>query len=684
MKPAAFATKLGAIAGMAFLLAATDASAALTDSERGQIRSFVEGGELSTVPRLRALVARPDLSEQEAASAMAAAIRTRSFDGDMERYLNALLFGPSSLASRSVVAPSVVRALLARADTVYSQAPGDPMREGGESADELFRIHMFVDGMLAQARASEARGAVGLQSDSLRSVTAAYGEHIERHRRWLGFGTKLEGRAILLRAQTALVVRASADGLQTRDEVARLLGLGETARGFYARTGALLDDGGAGPDVRLREIASMLERIPRGLDGVAMVLVTKTPMADLRHRRDMLLLRTPLGPVAPRREDLWPESVELGDPEAALFEAAERATLHAAGVALGSDAAFETAVRSAMGRATGKGMFGYLAPWLIDRSLDADARSRADPVPPGCFVAASATLLLLDARRTIDLAAMRYLSGRPETFEQVELGLRLLVPPSAPRQGSAVLQLGSIGPGGVRAVAVPVELSDGVVTSVQLDGHRFSMQFAENGDLERVTRDGGSFTLAQLPTARVPTAAGDRWTVGDREFVRLEGHPRLGALGATQIALEPSDGELGAIYTSAPWNDQRLASTIDVGPRQAGGLVVRASTGPAGFRGSGVMIRCGQDRCRAGLATFDGAGAERKLGREADVGPSGSFSVVVEIRNETITATVAGTKLRGRLDAAPPPGHVGWVVLPGSRLLIRDWRVEDAAPSTQR
>jgi hypothetical protein len=678
--------KVVALAGaMAVSLATVEASAALTDSERGQIRSFIEGGELSTVPRLRALVARPDMSEQEAASAMAAAIRTQAFDDDMDRYLSALLFGPSSLASRSVVAPAVVRALLARADTIYSQAPGDPMRASGGSADELFHIHGFVDGMLAQARTSETRGSVGLQSNALRSVAEAYAEHIDRHRRWLGFGTKLEGRAILLRAQTSLVLQACAEGQQTRDEIARTLGLGATTRGFYVRTGALLDDGGVGPEVRLEEIGAILEAVPRGLDGVAMVLVTKTPLADLRSRRDLLMLRTPLGPVAPRRDDLWPESVRLGDPEAAIFEAAERATSHAAGLALKSDTALETAARSAMARAMGNGAFGYLAPWLIDASLDPDATRRRDPVSPSSFVAASATMLLLDARRTIDLAAMRYLSGRPETFEQVELGLRLLVPPSSPTQGRAVLRLGRIGPDGVRAVDVPIELTDGVVTSLELDGHRFAMVFAEDGRLDRVTRDEGPFTLAQLPTARVPTTAGDRWSVGDREFVRLAGHPHLGALGATQIALEPGEGELGAIYTSAPWEDQRVTSEIDVAAGHAGGVLVRGSTGSGGFQGVALMIQCEQSRCSAGLRTFDGTGAERALGREVDVvRRDAGFPVVLEIRDETITATVAGTKLRGRLDGALTPGHVGWVVRSGSRLLIRDWRIEDAAPSTQR
>ena len=48
---------------------ATNARAALTTSEQAQVDSFVGEAKLASVPRVRALVARPDLSTDEASAA---------------------------------------------------------------------------------------------------------------------------------------------------------------------------------------------------------------------------------------------------------------------------------------------------------------------------------------------------------------------------------------------------------------------------------------------------------------------------------------------------------------------------------------------------------------------------------------------------------------------------------------
>ena len=265
-----------AAAALALSLTVLPARAALTESEKGQVRSYLESGELGTVARLRALIARPDLSEHEATAVLTAALRPRAFDDEVTAYLEALLFGPASQPSRSRLMSSVVRALLSRADAIFIQQPGDPMRGEARAGDELDPIHEFVAGLLAtRARATEAKGVAGLQPDARRSIAEAYAEHIERHRTWLGLGGRVQGATLLLRARVALVLKSASEGVVDRNDTAEVLGLGQAARGLFQRTGALFDDGGLGPEVRRQEVVSMLENVPGSLRDIDLVVVSK-------------------------------------------------------------------------------------------------------------------------------------------------------------------------------------------------------------------------------------------------------------------------------------------------------------------------------------------------------------------------------------------------------------------------
>ena len=194
--------------------------------------------------------------------------------------------------------------------------------------------------------------------------------------------------------------------------------------------------------------------------------------------------------------------------------------------------------------------------------------------------------------------------------------------------------------------------------------------------------------VGDLSAIEVPMISGDRWQVGETKFVRLYGRPELGALGRRRFVLTSAAGTTGmaAVYTEAPAVDHEVTCRIEVDGKQQVAVIGRASTGDTGFHGVGVLVGC-DGVCRAQLAWWDGRGGEEILGGSVVIArqrPATGFQVALTIEGRQVRATVAGTKLRGRLDAAPSPGHVGWVVLPGSRLLIRDWRVEDAAPSTQR
>jgi hypothetical protein len=674
-----------AATALALSLTALPARAALTDSEKGQVRSYLESGELGTVARLRALIARPDLSEREATDVLSAALRPRVFDDEAEAYLEALLFGPASHASRSTLMSSVVRALLSRADAVFVQQPGDPMRGDARAGDELMRIHRFVDHLLARARASEAKGVAGLQPDARRRIAESYAEHVERHRTWLGFAGRVQGETLLLRAQVALVLNRASEGVVDRNDTAEVLGLGAAAGGLFQRTGTLFDDGGLGPEVRRQEVVSMLENVPGSLRDIDLVVVSKVPRRAWAPGDRVMFLRTPLGPVAPRREDLWPSSVRVADPELAWFETAWVASSSAIRRRLAEDEGYASRVQQALANADGKGEFGTIAPWLLTRSLDRDARKLSEVVSLVDFAAASATLLLLDVKRTVDLASMRSLSGRPESFEQLLLGLDALAPGAGSTERKEI-RLGKVTVDGIRPVTVEVVVEDGRVAGLAFDGHRYDAAFGSDGRVAEVRLDGETYEVGDLSAIEVPTTSGDRWQVGETEFVRLFGRPELGALGRRRFVLTSAAGTgMAAVYTQAPTADHEVRCRIGVNGKQQVGVIGRASTGASGFHGAGVLVGC-DEVCRAQLVWWDGQGGEQPLGSSVVVAskqPTMGLRVALTIEGKQVRAKVADKELRGRLQSALPPGHVGWVVRSEARISVRDWTIEEASSTAK-
>lgn len=662
------------------------AHAELTDSEKGQVRSYLEGVKLGTVDRLRALIARPDLSEDQVTDVLASALRSRRFDPTAQAYLEALVFGPASQASRPAVLPPVVQALLSRADAVFVQQPGDPMRGDEHAADELLRIHRFVQTMLSRATEVEDEGVAGLPPDARRRVALAYAEHIGRHPVWLTFERRVEGRTLLLRAHVALVYRATAEGLVDRTRVAETLRLGPAARGFFLRTGTLFDDGGDGLEVRRREVIGVLENVPGGLRDTDLVLVSKVSRRGWTDQPRVLHLRTPLGSVAPRREDLWPPTVRSADPEQAIFEAAWVSTTHAIRHRLSQDRAYAERVRALREQASDKGGFGVLAPWLVDRSLDRDAWELTQTLALADFAAAPTTQLLLDVQRTVDLALMRSLAGRPESFDQLLLGLETLAPGGAGSDGKQI-RLGKVTEEGIQPVLVDLVFEGDRITGLAFEGHKYVAQLGEDGRIVELLRDGARFELGDLAAIQVATTKGNRWHVGDTELVRLHGRPEVGALGRRRFVLVGggASSSWDAVHTLAPSAEHRISCRMGIDGDARGGVLVRASTASRGFHGIGLLVGC-QQGCRAQLVRFDGDGATSVLGNQvelADTQPSGGFDASLEIEGNDVRAMIAGKALSATLQAAPPPGHVGWIVGSEARLSVRDWIIRDASSTDQ-
>src|SRR6516165_5291204 len=124
--------------------------ASLTPSEAEQVRRGVETA--TDLPRVRALVARPDLSSDEAAAAMSAGLTTTPVDAAHITFFQDLVFGDAAAASRPVLAVATVRGTLARADVVISGHAHDLDRTPAALA-ELTRVYAWVEEV---ARASPA------------------------------------------------------------------------------------------------------------------------------------------------------------------------------------------------------------------------------------------------------------------------------------------------------------------------------------------------------------------------------------------------------------------------------------------------------------------------------------------------------------------------------------------------
>ena len=94
--------------------------------------------------RVRSLVARPDLSADESAQAMTAALAGTSLDAPRMAFLGEVVQGGGSAASRPVLVVATVRAVLARIDALYAQHPADLDRT--PALVDVARGYVFVAG----------------------------------------------------------------------------------------------------------------------------------------------------------------------------------------------------------------------------------------------------------------------------------------------------------------------------------------------------------------------------------------------------------------------------------------------------------------------------------------------------------------------------------------------------------
>jgi hypothetical protein len=247
--------KLGAalVLTATLLCGARSAEAALTSSEKGQIRDFVASARVENAVRVRSLVARTDLTAEESISALSEAVAPVPFTDQRAIFLRELTFGVSSASSRPLLAHGLTHAMLARADAVFQKYVGGLDHEP-RAIGELIAIYAFLDGTVANAgRPTLAAhdAAAGISAAAYEECSKELSHHVEQNARWLkGDGAVAEsvGR-VRAQAQAALLDMLP-DGLTRRVDAAERLGLKGARRQILIDWGILLQDAGKLDDAK--------------------------------------------------------------------------------------------------------------------------------------------------------------------------------------------------------------------------------------------------------------------------------------------------------------------------------------------------------------------------------------------------------------------------------------------------
>jgi hypothetical protein len=609
---AAFATSVAA---------GTSARAALTASETEEVRGYVATD--SHADRLRALVARPDLSGDESAAAMTAALTGTAIDERRSAFLGEVVSGAPSAAARPLLAVAVVRGLLARAEALYLQHAAN-LERAADLAD-IARVYAFAAAQIAAG------------DDTARAAIArALGDHVSRNSAVLALDAPVPSPVARVRAQAALALYdALPDGPTRRVDAADKLRLAGARRAALTGLGVLVLDAGAA-EGRVAELRAILERLPGAREGLAAIFVGD---AHAAFRARGAVVSTDGAPDGPLSSAASPWSEEAAPPSVEASTVA-----FARGLAL-------AAVRNAVQR----------RPSL---------RGAIDSIGETA-VATVAAMLAVDAPRTMQVAAARWLAGKRESLAAlaVALGsLAVFAPASAPTDGLSVAL------GQARATHIALDPS-GVATALRLDGHLWRIDRDGGGAVTGLRRDGATVVASMLPEARPPATESASWSGSGIVFARLSGAPRMAIASGPRIRLVGSTAR-DAVSTPGPGPDIAVEADVRVDGGPAG-VVVRAVPGTVGYKGVSLLLMPGAP-LRAVLLVADGYGVEMAATPVAEVVSPMPLHVRMVTRGNRVEAQIGpgGPLLSAMVPDDFAHGDVALRAYPGAMLEATSWRTQ--------
>jgi hypothetical protein len=455
-----------AMAVVSVLAAGTPSRASLTPSESEQVRRGVTTA--TDLDRVRALVARPDLSSEEGAGVMSAALTTTPLDAAHASFLHDLVFSEPAASSRPVLVVATLRGVLARADAVLAQHGLDLDRSPAALA-ELQRAYAFVE-QVAMADAT-----TNITASARAQCARALSDHIARNAGVLSPQAAVGSKVALVRAQAAIAdTDLTADGATHRLDAADALGLTGARRATMIERGILVLDAG-GPDTQVASLRALLERLPALRDGLEAIFLGGDGSPTGLSARDGTVVGL------------------AGDP----------------GGAAGATLLWGGDVRSPPGNGWTTAVARSLATAAVSRAVarrpDLGAQVERDGGVSG--VAAMTAMLIIDGPLGVEVAAARLLTGHRESaacLADAIGALAVFAPPAQPADGVAV----RVGPAKTAGVAttqlthVAIDAT-GAATAFRLEGHNWLIERDGSGTVVGFRRDGIRVTTAMLAAARV-------------------------------------------------------------------------------------------------------------------------------------------------------------------------------------
>ena len=663
MPTRAFAAALAiALAGVA-----ADAHALLTTSEQAQVDSFVAEGKLVSVPRVRALVARPDLSNDESAAALGSSVARVPFNDVRAAYLRDLLFGGASQASRPVLAIAVTRAAIARADALYRMREGKTDAEPAWAA-ELARVYAFLDEDVAyalQTAAAPRETTSGIPTSSYDECAKAIAAHIAAHPEWLKADKAIPQGAVALRAQAQIaLVDMMNDSATKRVDAADKIGLGGPRRVLFRETGLLLAEASPAPNAAVERVRAVSARFPGARAGLA--AITFGDVKPQLHARGLVLaVKTPLDATAGDGPSLFSDEVEGASIDASLGEVAY--ALASVAVRRALDA------RPQLRAQADRDVRGSKGARLFGSAADANAET---------VLAKGAQLLAVDAKRTIDLAMVRWIGNNPESLAILSdtLGALASYAPTTSTPNGVAIPLGvPVGKGesSETVAATNVHLAAaGYVTGFTFEGHAWTIARDDTGAVA-AKRDGAPVVFGMLANARLPVTDGTMWSAPGATFAKMQGAPRAGvAAGGHVRVVGTSEKGFDAIATSAPSDDVLIE--CDASLRGDVAFAVRAAAGRDTWRGVALVVTpaaSAASASRASLRAFDDRGHESELAAPVDLPATPSLHVKIVLKGDKLEATIGGVSLKAVVPAALARGDVVLAAKRGGAIDATAWTV---------
>jgi hypothetical protein len=277
-------------------------------------------------------------------------------------------------------------------------------------------------------------------------------------------------------------------------------------------------------------------------------------------------------------------------------------------------------------------------------------------------------MLVVDAPRTVDVAAARSLAGHRETLAQVAdaLGVLAAFAPQAPVADGLAVPLGH-----ARATHVSLDPA-GVATAFRLDAHLWRLEHDDTGAITAVHRDGAPVVAAMLPAARVVPTAAESWNGSGLVFARLAGAPRTAISAGPRVRVVGS-GTSDAVSTPAPGDDVAIDADVHVDGGPAG-VVVRALPAANGFKGLSLLLVPGAP-AHAVLLTADGAGADLAASPVVELADAPTHHVRVAVRGTHADARIDAVTLSITLPADLAHGDVALRAYPGASIEATGWRL---------